>query len=131
MKTARIVVVAALLLSLAVEIVPGLLHPYSWQNAAIDIVALIAFIGPAVGFFFGIRFWQVALGVVCVLGALLWGAFPFIPTDIDRERFDLYIWAFGEVLLIAAAIAGFSAKKRAPNQVPEPTSGLAPGRGSS
>lgn len=100
-----------------IGIVPEALHPFSWKTALLDWGVLIALIGPAVGFLAGVRPLQVALGVVCVLAALVWGAMPFIPTDIDRERSELYTWAYFEVLFIGGSIVGLSSLKRRPNQV--------------
>jgi hypothetical protein len=123
MKTLRLAFAATFIVSLAIGIVPGALHPYSWQVALFDWGVLIALIGPATGFLAGVRYFQIALGVVCVLAALIWGALPFMPTDIDRERSELYVWAYYEALFIAGFILGFGLSKKKPIQPPQTTTG--------
>ena len=119
MKALRLAFAAIFIASLAIGIVPGALHPYSWQVALFDWGVLIALIGPATGFLAGIRYLQVAFGGVCVLAALIWGALPFVPTDVDRERSELYVWAYYEALFIAGFVLGFGFSKKKPNQISE------------
>jgi peptidoglycan/LPS O-acetylase OafA/YrhL len=121
MKIARLTFIAIFVVSLAVGIVPGALHPFSWKIALIDWGVLIALLGPASGFFAGPRSLQIAFGVVCILAALAWGAVPFIPTDIDRERSELYIWAYYESLFVIGSIVGLRSLKKEPNQSLDPT----------
>jgi hypothetical protein len=128
MKTLRLAFAATFAVSLAIGIVPGALHPFSWKIALLDWGVLIALIGPAVGLLAGVRSLRIAFGVVCVLAALMWGAMPFIPTDIDRERSELYIWAYYEALFIVGSIVGLSFSKKEPNKIITDNDGAAPHR---
>jgi len=127
MSIFRKTVIVLFVASVGFMIVPDLVHPYSFQLGLLDAVMLVALVGPAVGYFFGVPWCRFLLAIVTSVAASIVAYLPFIPVEYDRDNSDVYSWAYALLLLIVTACVAWIPSKPSStegrNHSPEPTPG--------